>query len=86
MSKEKQTMLLRRTLLYCMFLPFAFGTFQINFHQTDVVSVNDNDVVLYHDCLKIVVSFENKFHPYQMISFCMSEWPSEWNIEKKYVR
>ncbi|CAF4391962.1 unnamed protein product, partial [Adineta steineri] len=73
-------MLFLQVILYFMylFLPIVIPI-QINLHLTKWM--NENDDILQHDCLHIAVSNEFGNDPYQMILYCMSEWPSKWNIQ-----
>jgi hypothetical protein len=43
---------------------------------------NKDDVVFQHDCLHVVASIERDMNPYQVISYCLSESPSEWTIKE----
>ncbi|CAF3605898.1 unnamed protein product [Adineta steineri] len=61
-----------------LFLPIVIPI-QINLHLTKWI--NENDDILQHDCLHVAVSNEFKNDPSQMILYCMSEWPSKWNIQ-----
>ncbi|CAF0798585.1 unnamed protein product [Adineta steineri] len=61
-----------------LFLPVVIPI-QINLHLTEWI--NENDDILQHDCLHVAVSNEFGNDPYQMILYCMSEWPSKWNVQ-----
>ncbi|CAF2697935.1 unnamed protein product [Rotaria sp. Silwood2] len=73
-------MSLSLNLLYLMLLPWAIGSPQINLHLTDWISESVSDVVMQHNCLNVVASIEKENDPRQVISYCLSEWPSKWNI------
>ncbi|CAF3514846.1 unnamed protein product [Adineta steineri] len=60
--------------IYKNFTLFYFFTFDFD--------KNSKDIILYHDCLRIAISFKTENAPYEILSFCMSEWPSKWNIEE----
>jgi len=49
---------------------------------TDRVSDNQNDVGFQHDCLHVAASIKKETDPYQIISYCLTEWPSTWNIQE----
>ncbi|CAF2574165.1 unnamed protein product [Rotaria sp. Silwood2] len=55
---------------------------QINLDLTDWINDNESNMVLQHDCLHVTAWIEEDNDPYQIISYCMSEWPSKWNIQK----
>ncbi len=66
-------------------LPLIIASPQINLYFTDFVNNNNNnkdDVVFQHDCLHVVASIERDMDPYQVISYCLSESPSEWTIKE----
>ncbi|CAF1685370.1 unnamed protein product [Adineta ricciae] len=67
-----------RNLLYAIcFSSFAIPL-QINLDLTE--RLNNN--TFQHDCLHVLTSMDNKAYTPQIISYCMSEWPSKWNIQK----
>jgi hypothetical protein len=49
---------------------------------TDWGSDNRNDIVVQHDCLHVAASIEKETDPYQIISYCLTEWPSQWTIKQ----
>ncbi len=54
---------------------------QFNLHLTKWDNNIENDIVVQHDCLRVDV-WENKEQDiYEILSYCMSEWPSKWNIQ-----
>ncbi len=53
---------------------------RINLYYTDRLSGNDNE--LQHDCLQSVASLEEANFSRQIISYCMSESSSKFDIEK----
>ncbi|CAF3921450.1 unnamed protein product [Rotaria sp. Silwood2] len=55
---------------------------QINLDLTDWISVSESNTVLQHDCLHVFAPTKFSFPPQQIISYCMSEWPSKWNIRE----
>ncbi|CAF3941186.1 unnamed protein product, partial [Rotaria sp. Silwood2] len=54
---------------------------QINVHLTDLTVGDETDTTTNHDCLVIAASIEKKNDLRQIISYCLSEWPSKWNIQ-----
>jgi hypothetical protein len=56
----------------------------ILFHFIEWIGDNESDVVTQHDCLPID-HWENKENIYEITLYCMSEWPSKWNIQKNDV-
>ncbi|CAF4159059.1 unnamed protein product [Rotaria sp. Silwood2] len=55
---------------------------EINLDLTDWINDNQSNIVIQHDCLHVAGWIEEENDPYQIISYCMSEWPSKWNIQK----
>ncbi|CAF1485362.1 unnamed protein product [Adineta steineri] len=53
--------------------------FQINLDLTEQVNDNESNFVIQHDCLHIPAKFMD-LDIREIISYCMSEWPSQWNI------
>jgi hypothetical protein len=60
----------------------AISSPQINLHLTDGISGNKRDVAFQHDCLYVAAPLEKETDPYQIISYCLTEWPSKWNIQE----
>ncbi|CAF4552475.1 unnamed protein product, partial [Rotaria sp. Silwood2] len=54
---------------------------QINLHLTDEVNHNRSDIVFQHDCLYVLASTE-KQNIHQVLSYCLTEYSSQWNIEE----
>ncbi|CAF4178971.1 unnamed protein product, partial [Adineta steineri] len=75
-------MLSIRNLVYPILFHFVIGLPQINLDLTDGVSNSESDVVSQHDCIHVAASIENGIDPHQVISYCMSEWPSKWIIQR----
>jgi hypothetical protein len=57
---------------------------RINLDLTDVVDNNESNSVIQHDCLHIP-AWENQHNIRELISYCMNEWSSKWNITKNSV-
>jgi len=57
----------------------VLAALQFNLHLTEWNNTDENDIIVQHDCLRIDV-WEN-IDNYEIISYCMSNWSSEWNIE-----
>jgi hypothetical protein len=74
-------------ILFCILsLHSINGQLQINLYLTDWVSGDENNDGLLHDCLYATSAtlFINR-DPYQVIPYCMSEWPSTWKIQKNNI-
>ncbi|CAF1464938.1 unnamed protein product, partial [Adineta steineri] len=64
-------------------LPSINPQLQINLHLTDWTSNTETNVDLQHDCLHVPTHLiEDNIQYHQVISYCMGEWPSKWNIEE----
>ena len=55
---------------------------EINLDLTEWTNMNENNNDSQHDCLHIASSIESDKYPHQIISYCMGEWPSKWNISE----
>ncbi|CAF1362720.1 unnamed protein product [Adineta ricciae] len=51
---------------------------QINLDLTEWIE--EHSSILQHDCLHVRSSLRIENDPYQILSYCFSEWPSKWNI------
>ena len=56
-------------------------SFQINLDLTDVMSEDTKDSGLQHDCLHVAAHASQVNDPRQIISYCMAERPTQWNIQ-----
>ncbi len=56
--------------LYILVLYFVTALCQINLDRIDWVS----DIVFEDDCLHVAAKIEKENDPYQIVSYCMSEW------------
>ena len=72
-------MLFVRILFFFSFLHLVNSHLQINLHLTDWVSEDDN---LQHDCLHVPAHIEEESDPRQIISYCMGELPSKFQIKE----
>ncbi|CAF1141064.1 unnamed protein product [Adineta ricciae] len=70
-------MLLARNLLFFLFIYLGKLEIQINFHLTEFEDEN-NDT--QHDCLQAAARVEDKYDIRQIISYCIDDWPSKFNI------
>ncbi len=77
-SNELESRMFFGKLVYFTLLHLVANQLQINLDQTDVVSPSD---ALQHDCLQVATRLIARFKHYQIISYCMSESPSKWNIK-----
>ncbi|CAF4083566.1 unnamed protein product [Adineta steineri] len=76
-------MLFMNYLLYLILFYEINGLPQINLDLTHWTSNTESNSSLQHDCLHVAGWIENEeSDPYEIISYCMSEWPSRWNIKK----
>ncbi|CAF1022186.1 unnamed protein product [Rotaria sp. Silwood1] len=71
-----------KNFLYFILLHLVIASPQINLHLTDEISNNTNDVVFQHDCLHVLASTEKQKNIHQIVSYCLTEWLSELNIEE----
>ncbi|CAF4907208.1 unnamed protein product [Rotaria sp. Silwood1] len=55
---------------------------QINLHLTDLLNDKESDIIFQHNCLYAAASNEKENNVYQIISYCMSELPTQWNIQE----
>ncbi|CAF0926861.1 unnamed protein product [Adineta steineri] len=76
-------MLFMNYLLYFILFYGINGLPQINLDLTHWPNNTESNSSLQHDCLHVAAWIENEeSDPYEIISYCMSEWPSQWSIEK----
>ncbi len=69
-------------ILFGSFLHLLNCRFQINLYLTDQENEDEN---LQHDCFHVPVYIKNEFHPRQIISYCMSELSSKFNIKENNI-
>ena len=55
---------------------------RFNLDLTDWKHEVEGEVVLQHDCLHTAASIENETDPQQIISYCLGEWPSKWDVQQ----
>lgn len=53
-----------------------------NLDLTDWTSGSEHLNGLQHDCLHVFSSNEHRVNARQIISYCLTEWPSQWMIEE----
>jgi hypothetical protein len=70
-----------RNLLYFILANLIIASPQINLHLTDCVSNTENNIELQHDCLYTAAAIDKEKERHQIISYCMSEWPSKWDMK-----
>nr|AEN94416.1 low density lipoprotein [Adineta vaga] len=75
-------MMLKYLFLLIQFYKIIAETPHFNLHHTDWTSENEIYATLQHDCLyvSVLTDFEKRVQSYQTISYCLTEWPSKWNI------
>ena len=71
-----------KTFLCFILFRLTVGSPQLNLHFTDSVSDEKSDLVFEHDCLNVAASIKKENDPHQMISYCLTEFPSKWNVEE----
>ena len=69
-------------LVCCLLLQVLLVRSRFNLDLTDWKHAIESDAVLQHDCLHAAASIVNETDPRQIISYCMSEWPSKWDIQQ----
>ena len=69
-------------LIFLILLHLVTSRPQINLDRTYWVSNNENNIVIQHDCLHVPATITTEVHGQQIISYCMGEWPTKWNIEE----
>jgi hypothetical protein len=72
-------------LIKILFLHLINGQLQINLYLTNWTSNDENNNDLQHDCVYAVAPIETAGSFGQIISYCMSEWPSKWKIEENNI-
>jgi hypothetical protein len=72
----------RVSFCFILLCSFVVVPLQINLDLTELVGDDDSYAVLQHDCLHLPIWTEDETDPREITSFCMSEWPSKWNIQK----
>ncbi|UJR12844.1 hypothetical protein I4U23_017018 [Adineta vaga] len=56
---------------------------QFNLYYTNEISESNNEIILQQNCLyATTISMNRDEEPYQIIPFCLNEWPSKWKIQK----
>ncbi|CAF1410014.1 unnamed protein product [Adineta steineri] len=69
-------------LFYFILLHLIIGHPQINLHHTGWVRENENNDVLQHDCLRLDILNKEENASREIISYCMSELPSKFQVEE----
>jgi hypothetical protein len=54
---------------------------QINLHLIDWMNNEEDDTGLQHDCLYTAAAIDKENDRHQIISYCLSESPSKWNMK-----
>ena len=74
--------MLRIRNIFCfILLPLIIATTQINLYFTDAISKSEKNDALQHDCLRVNGMDIFSFMTNQVMSFCMSESSSQFNIQ-----
>jgi hypothetical protein len=63
-------------------LPLILSSLQINLYDTD--SVSNNDKALQYNCLRIAVGNETIKNHHEIVTYCMNEFSSKFNIQNDY--
>ena len=71
-------MLLIKFLINLLVLHLVYGSTQINLDLTSWFDIITDSNGLQHDCLHVPAS-----NSHEVISYCLSEWPSKWNISNQ---
>ncbi|CAF1153792.1 unnamed protein product [Adineta steineri] len=74
--KEKK-MLIENVFFFFFLINSVYLQIQINLYDTNWSNENLN---IQHDCLIIPVHIEDEAESHQTISYCMGEWPSQFNL------
>ena len=85
MIKEKdrrRKMFLRTVLFYLVFFYSVNSQFQINFHLTNWTQEDEN---VQHDCLHVPADIKRNLNDLQIISYCMGEFPSKFQIKENHI-
>ncbi|CAF1639582.1 unnamed protein product, partial [Adineta ricciae] len=87
-------MIFVKSLLSLTIISLHVSSYEINLELTDWTNLDETNMDLQHDCLYTSMSIEPETKPYhlehhnisrnfrQMISLCLSEWPSTWKIQE----
>ena len=71
-----------KILFYFLFLHSINTHVQLNLYLTDLGSNNEINNDLQHDWLYVVAPIGRLDNLGQIVSYCMGEWSSKWNIEE----
>jgi hypothetical protein len=74
-----------KNLLCFALLHWLVASFQINLDLTDTSNEHKGNSALQHNCLHVAAPVDKKDDPREIVSYCMSEWPSTWNIRMENV-
>ncbi|CAF1489278.1 unnamed protein product [Adineta ricciae] len=77
--------LLIHILLYILNLHSISSQLQINLYLTNWKSGDEKYDGLLHHCLYATSAVTDDREPYQIIPYCLSEWPSTWNIQDNHI-
>ena len=75
-------MIIKYLFLLIQFYKFITTTPHFNLHHTDWLNENEISKHLQHDCLYVPAYTEESTESYETISYCLTEWSSEWNINE----
>ena len=70
-----------KNLLCFVLLHRLVASFQINLDLTDLTMEHKENSALQHDCLHVAAPVDKEDDPREIVSYCMSEWPSIWNTQ-----
>jgi hypothetical protein len=68
-------------ILYLILIELIVGTPQLNLYYTD--EIDDNE--FQHNCLHIVINEKQELNSRRIMFYCMSEFPSKFNIEDNHL-
>jgi hypothetical protein len=66
-------------LLYLIFIELIIGTPQLNLYYTNGIDESDNE--FQHNCLHIFIIEKQELNSHRIVSYCMGELPSKFNVE-----
>ncbi|CAF5124508.1 unnamed protein product, partial [Rotaria sp. Silwood1] len=72
-------------LFYFILIHFIIATPQINLHFTDLTNENESSDVLQHNCLRVAAFMGTSRLDREIITYCMNDLPSKFDIENDNI-
>ncbi|CAF4848680.1 unnamed protein product [Rotaria sp. Silwood1] len=72
-------------LFYFILIHFIIATPQINLHFTDLINENESSDVLQHNCLRVAAFMGTSRLDREIITYCMNDLPSKFDIENDNI-